>query len=143
MTRLAQIALIICALLKLPTGECRGFLAKTYRAIEGHALLGHAFLDVPGISAVKCLALCLSQRGRCRSINYDRVNAVCQMNDATKEEFLTELQPSLNFAFFGNPEPCSQVKPTKYCWSALSLFLPQKVARLIDFGIDTELLLIY
>ena len=83
-----------------PETETIGLASTTYQAIEGHALLGHAFLDAPGISAVKCLALCLSQRGRCRSINYDRVNTVCQMNNAAKGEFMTEFRQDVNLTYF-------------------------------------------
>ncbi|XP_071793579.1 uncharacterized protein [Asterias amurensis] len=48
-------------------------------------LLGQSSLNISGISAVRCSARCLRHH-RCVSFNYDRINRVCQLNNASREE---------------------------------------------------------
>ncbi|XP_071801585.1 retinoschisin-like [Asterias amurensis] len=55
-----------------------------YQPVEHHALLGQSFMNISGISAVRCSVRCLSHHG-CFSFNYDHINQVCQMNNASAE----------------------------------------------------------
>ncbi len=53
-----------------------------YQPVEHHTLLGQSFMNISGISVVRCSVRCLSHHG-CFSFNYDLINQVCQMNNAT------------------------------------------------------------
>ncbi|XP_022097404.1 inactive carboxypeptidase-like protein X2 [Acanthaster planci] len=77
-----------------------GTISTIFRATEGRTLIGHTFMEISGISAVKCVVLCLSYHHECRSISYDHMNAVCRINNASKEEFMTTFHPEPNYTFY-------------------------------------------
>ncbi|XP_071801525.1 retinoschisin-like [Asterias amurensis] len=62
-----------------------------YQPVEHHALLGQSFMNISGISAVRCSVRCLSHHG-CFSFNYDHINQVCQMNNARAEHVCDNFQ---------------------------------------------------
>ncbi|XP_071801027.1 lactadherin-like [Asterias amurensis] len=65
----------------------------SYQPVGHRALLGKSFMNISGISAIRCSARCLGHQ-RCSSFNYDSINGVCQMNNATKQvgDDLQEMQ---------------------------------------------------
>ncbi|XP_022107638.1 uncharacterized protein LOC110988450 [Acanthaster planci] len=80
------VAFFACALCTWQTSAGDACLrSATFRFTEDHALLGHTVEEIAGVSAVMCLALCLSWGGLCRSMNYNHTGTICQMNGATKE----------------------------------------------------------
>ncbi|XP_071801633.1 retinoschisin-like [Asterias amurensis] len=70
-----------------------------YQPVEHHALLGQSFMNIPGISAVRCSVRCLSHHG-CFSFNYDHINQVCQMNTASAEHVCHNLQGMPHFSYY-------------------------------------------
>ncbi|XP_071801331.1 retinoschisin-like [Asterias amurensis] len=70
-----------------------------YQPVEHHALLGQSFMNVSGISAVRCSVRCLSHHG-CFSFNYDHIDQVCQMNNASAEHVSDNLQGMLNVSYY-------------------------------------------
>ncbi|XP_071801354.1 neuropilin-1-like [Asterias amurensis] len=62
-----------------------------YQPVEHHALLGQSFMNISGISAVRCSVRCLSHHG-CFSFNYDNINQLCQMNNAIGEQTCDNFQ---------------------------------------------------
>ncbi len=70
-----------------------------YQPVEHHALLGQSFMNISGISAVKCSVRCLSHHG-CFSFNYDHTNQVCQMNNASAELVCDNFQGMLYFSYY-------------------------------------------
>ncbi|XP_033635512.1 uncharacterized protein LOC117296602 [Asterias rubens] len=62
-----------------------------YQPVEHYALLGRSFMNISGISAVRCSVRCLSHHG-CFSFNYDHINQVCQMNNASAEHVCDNFQ---------------------------------------------------
>ena len=64
-----------------------------YQPVEHHALyiLGQSFMNISGISAVRCSVRCLSHHG-CFSFNYENTNQLCQMNNAIGEETCDNFQ---------------------------------------------------
>ncbi|XP_071801416.1 retinoschisin-like [Asterias amurensis] len=71
-----------------------------YQPVEDHALLGQSFMNISGISAVRCSVRCLSHRG-CFSFNYDHINQVCQMNNASAEHVCHNLQGMQLVSYYG------------------------------------------
>ncbi len=59
--------------------------AASFQPVKHHALLGQSFVNISGISVVRCSARCLRHQ-RCFSFNYDHSSRVCQMNNATREQ---------------------------------------------------------
>ncbi|XP_071801339.1 retinoschisin-like [Asterias amurensis] len=70
-----------------------------YQPVEHHALLGQSFMNISGISAVRCSVRCLSHNG-CFSFNYDHTNQVCQMNNASAEHVCENFQGMLNVSYY-------------------------------------------
>ncbi|XP_071801174.1 retinoschisin-like [Asterias amurensis] len=70
-----------------------------YQPVEHHALLGQSFMNISGISAVRCSVRCLSHHG-CFSFNYDHTNQVCQMNNASAEHDCDNFQGMLNVSYY-------------------------------------------
>ncbi|XP_033635547.1 uncharacterized protein LOC117296634, partial [Asterias rubens] len=83
-----------------------------YQPVEHHALLGQSFMNISGISAVRCSVRCLSHHG-CFSFNYDHTNQVCQMNNASAEHVCVNFQGMLNVSYYD-----ATAKPT--CQSIIS-----------------------
>ena len=78
-----------------------GYRETHYRGVEHRALWGCSSVASPGVgSAVRCLNLCLTTDW-CRSINYDRVYAICQLNDASVEDLGVEMRQSCSVSYFG------------------------------------------
>ena len=71
----------------------------SYQPVEHHALRGQSFMNISGISAIRCSARCLSHHG-CFSFNYDHINRVCQMNNATREQVGGTLGPSTHLSHY-------------------------------------------
>ncbi|XP_071806172.1 retinoschisin-like [Asterias amurensis] len=71
----------------------------SYQPVEHHALLGRSFMNISGISAVRCSVRCLSHHG-CFSFNYDHINQVCQMNNASAEHVCESFQGILHFSYY-------------------------------------------
>ena len=59
--------------------------AASYQPVEHYALLGRSFMNISGISVARCSARCIRNQ-LCFSFNYDHINRVCQMNNATREQ---------------------------------------------------------
>ena len=79
-----------------------------YQPIEHHALLGQSFMNISGISAVRCSVRCLSHHG-CFSFNYDHIDQVCQMNNASAEHVCDNFQGMPYFSYYdatAKPMPC-------------------------------------
>ncbi|XP_071801471.1 retinoschisin-like [Asterias amurensis] len=70
-----------------------------YQPIEHYALLGQSFMNISGISAVRCSVRCLSHHG-CFSFNYDHANQVCQMNNASAEHVCDNFQGMPQFSYY-------------------------------------------
>ncbi|XP_071801334.1 retinoschisin-like [Asterias amurensis] len=70
-----------------------------YQPVEHHAFLSQSFMNISGISAVRCSVRCLSHHG-CFSFNYDRTNQVCQMNNASAEHVCENFQGMLNVSYY-------------------------------------------
>ena len=70
-----------------------------YQPIEHNALLGQSFMNISGISAVRCSVRCLSHHG-CFSFNYDHINQVCQMNNASAENVCDNFQGMPHFSYY-------------------------------------------
>ncbi|XP_071801580.1 retinoschisin-like [Asterias amurensis] len=70
-----------------------------YQPVEHNALLGQSFTNIPGISAVRCSVRCLSHHG-CFSFNYDHINQVCQMNNASAEHVCDNFQGKPYFSYY-------------------------------------------
>ena len=70
-----------------------------YQPVEHYALLGQSFMNISGISAVRCSVRCLSHH-ECFSFNYDHTNQVCQMNNASAEHVRENLQGMLNVSYY-------------------------------------------
>ncbi|XP_071800478.1 retinoschisin-like [Asterias amurensis] len=82
-----------------------------YQPVEHHALLGQSFMNISGISAVRCSVRCLSHHG-CFSFNYDHINQVCQMNNASAEHVCDNFQGMLNVSYYdatAKPTTCKVV----------------------------------
>ncbi|XP_071801579.1 retinoschisin-like [Asterias amurensis] len=77
-------------------GLCRGVW---YQPVEHHALLGQSFMNISGISAVRCSVRCLRHH-ECVSFNYDHINQVCQMNNASAEHVGDNLQGMPHFSYY-------------------------------------------
>ncbi|XP_071801474.1 retinoschisin-like [Asterias amurensis] len=81
-----------------------------YQPVEHNALLGQSFMNISGISAVRCSVRCLSHHG-CFSFNYDHINQVCQMNTASAEH-VCNFQGMLNVSYYdatAKPMTCKVV----------------------------------
>ncbi|XP_071806159.1 retinoschisin-like [Asterias amurensis] len=78
------------------SGLCR---VVSYQPVEHHALLGRSFMNISGISAIRCSARCLSHHG-CFSFNYDHINKVCQMNNASAEHVSESFQGMRYFSYY-------------------------------------------
>ncbi|XP_071806183.1 retinoschisin-like [Asterias amurensis] len=78
------------------SGLCR---VVSYQPVEHHALIGQSFMNISGISAIRCSARCLSHHG-CLSFNYDHINQVCQMNNASAEHVSESFQGMLHFSYY-------------------------------------------
>ncbi|XP_071786324.1 retinoschisin-like isoform X2 [Asterias amurensis] len=70
-----------------------------YKPVEHYALLGQSFMNISGISAVRCSVRCLSHRG-CFSFNYERINQACQMNNVSAEHVCDNLQGMPYFSYY-------------------------------------------
>ncbi|XP_071801345.1 retinoschisin-like [Asterias amurensis] len=97
-----------------------------YQPVEHYALLGQSFMNISGISAVRCSVRCLSHHG-CFSFNYDHINQVCQMNNASADDVCDNLQGMLHFSYYdaaAKPMTCQnnfisgnrKCAPVKACW---------------------------
>ncbi len=71
-----------------------------YQPIEHYALLGQSFMNISGISAVRCSARCLSNSG-CFTFNYDRINKVCQLNNKAGGQVCDYFQEMLSVSYYG------------------------------------------
>ena len=109
------------------SGLCR---VVSYQPVEHHALLGQSFMNISGISAIRCSARCLSHHG-CFSFNYDHINQVCQMNNASAEHVSESFQGMLHFSYYdAEAETCQEqssfvsiilLKPITLCIRYLSM----------------------
>ncbi len=68
---------------------------------QHHALIGHSFLNQSGTNKFQCMTLC-SRQSRCLSINHNDINGVCQLNDASKEDFPDSFKQDGGFSYFGS-----------------------------------------
>ena len=88
--------------------------AALYQPIEYHALRGQSFINISGISAIRCSVRCLSHK-QCVSVNYDRINKVCQMNNATREEVADCFHQSEKFSYYDIPSAEMSIAETTHC----------------------------
>ncbi|XP_033635562.1 retinoschisin-like isoform X1 [Asterias rubens] len=94
-----------------------------YQPIEHYALLGQSFMNISGISAVRCSAQCIRNSG-CFSFNYDRINRVCQMNGDPEGINCSHFQDLLSFSYYdanADTMTCQisldgKCTPLKDCW---------------------------
>ncbi|XP_071792048.1 retinoschisin-like [Asterias amurensis] len=86
----------------------------SYQPVEHHALRGQSFMNISGISAIRCSARCLSHHG-CFSFNYDHINRVCQMNNATRQQKYDYFQEMQSFSYYD-----ATAKPMSYQNQTLS-----------------------
>ncbi len=67
---------------------------------QHHALIGHSFLNQSGTVRIKCMMLC-SRHSRCLSFNHNDIKSICQLNDASKEDFPDSYKQDGGFSYFG------------------------------------------
>ena len=98
------------------SGLCR---VVSYQPVEHHALVGQSFMDISGISAIRCSSRCLSHHG-CFSFNYVHINKVCQMNNASAEHVSESFQGMRYFSYYdatAKPMTCQvRVKFVHVCF---------------------------
>ncbi|XP_071801303.1 uncharacterized protein [Asterias amurensis] len=68
---------------------------------QQHALIGHTFQNQSGTGRIKCMMLCWRQ-SRCMSFNHNDISGICQLNDASKEEFPESYKQDDGFSYFGD-----------------------------------------
>ena len=96
--------------------------AALYQPIEDHALRGQSFTNISGISAIRCSARCLSHK-QCVSVNYDSINKVCQMNNATREEVGDLFYQYKHYSYYAIQSAAVSVTETTHTQVGLSLII--------------------
>ena len=79
-------------------------------------------MNISGISAIRCSARCLSHK-QCVSVNYDRINKVCQMNNATREEVGDFFYQDEHYSYYAIQSAAVSVTETTHTQVGLSLII--------------------
>ena len=79
-------------------------------------------MNISGISVIRCSARCLSHK-RCFSFNYDRINKVCQINNATREEVGDFFHQSEHYSYYAIQSAAVSVTETTHTQVGLSLII--------------------
>ena len=68
------------------------------------ALVNHVIATEHGIEdSGKCLIVCMMTK--CRSLNYDKTEKICEVNDVTKDDYPRDLSAKAGFQYY---HPMSQ-----------------------------------
>ena len=93
----AVVVLFIRSVVSCEEPRCNGT-----SSLPNTRLLGHAFLVKETDNMVGCINFCDKQT-QCRSLNFDRVNFLCEVNRADVDIAPQSLIPAKGYVYLDNP----------------------------------------
>ena len=87
-----------------------GYKGSIFLPNQHQTLIGHSIFSQSGIIRIQCMMLCW-RHIHCMSFNHNDISAICQLNDASKEEFPESYKQGDGFSYFGGSSNKAKLPP--------------------------------